>query len=189
MSAVHETLTKIEGLLGSLVGSSSMQKMDLVGVCNYAHAQMRKAACEEVSTPRLKALQATIQTFKANYEGNESVTVPVYVEPTTSLDEQSNEGKTLAQVTPASADGKSVFDAGFVAKVQEMSVALAKMASESPSAPVEEPAPPPAEPASAGGVEPGDTTPVAKSDDAAWPDDLNDPKFAEGQVWGKDGAK
>ncbi len=136
-STVRDTLTKVESLLGMMVGVTKSVEMTPVEFVTFAHGELAKAATEkgDVSTRRLKALQHAVTVFKDNYvDGeSESVKVPITFVDTTALEEKQNQLiEPLKNVNSAQHDGESAFTNGFVAKMASLKNLVESLKAEAP---------------------------------------------------------
>lgn len=202
MSKTNATLSKIETMLASVIapeGTAPTQKMNVQQFAAYAQDQITKATEEapEESTKRIKALHKAVQIAKDNFTDtdNESISVPIYVCDTTVLDDKSTMMMTPDASAAKNPSGQSIFENGFVAKLQADLAAAIKAMGEEPE---EEPAKKgdgeqEEKSKKAEDVEENDDSmkakaqkkiePLAKADRAEdgteWPNDLNDRDFVE----------
>lgn len=188
------TLAKIGEMLEGVVGPSRVVKMTGAEFAVYAQGQVTKALAEgDVSHVRLKALREQVTIFKNNYvdEESEGVNVTVFVDPTTAVGEKSDKTTTFDKVALDAT--QSVFEQGFVAKLQGVIASLKADADEDPDD-MEKAKKAEADKKKADEEEEtkrAEAKKVAKSD-TAWPKDLNDKEFITKGVteteptWGRD---
>lgn len=170
---MKEALEKIEKMLAAVVDGgtyaepvAAQKEMTPEQFVAYAASEITKAMGESrsASSLRLEALSKSIAHVRKNWEDDVSLKVPVYVPDTTAIEERENQIMTPAKSADMNVDNQSVFEQGFVAKLEGLLKSL--------------------EEGSLGNAEDDNTSKAKKADDedeekakakkadADWPDDM-----------------
>ena len=126
-----EALAKVEGLLSKMVGAQRIIKMSPEQFVAHAMSELEKAASESfaVSSARLSLLHKSVLFSSEVIENTEAedIKVPVFVAEQTTLAEQENNVMTPAAAMGLNPSAGTVFESGFVAKLEALLSKLGDM--------------------------------------------------------------
>lgn len=180
MTVLDKVTEALERVLKGSTPPTTHERMTAEGLVAYAVTQIEKAANEppEKAARRLRALGQTVEAAKQAFagEGSDAVEVAIFEDDTTAAADKSEKETSLV------AGGQALGSSAFAQNAEDLHKALARIAKELVTLQDDR------------SQDPTDAnTKVEKSDEVAWPSDMNTPAFREGvekaekkPAWGDD---